>query len=74
MTKSTDELKERMKKSCGWCGRYPACGTAAQTAAIVDPPSSPEAASDAEHRLKPGSEPGLDARPAGEASADPLAA
>lgn len=28
MTKSTDELKERLKKSCGWCGRYPACGAA----------------------------------------------
>jgi hypothetical protein len=59
MTRSTDELKERLKKSCGWCGRYPACtpGFKGADAAGQEPTSAHEsqtARSEAESRSKLG--------------------
>lgn len=56
MTRSTDELKERLKKSCGWCGRYPPCSAAA----AASRPGAPE---------PPGAEPRCHGKPDG-ASAD----
>lgn len=52
MTKSTDLLKERLKNSCGWCGRYPPCSAALRGAAAAADPSAPSASAGA--RLEAG--------------------